>query len=302
MYMRQSLINFFKSTVVLKYTLPNHHLGIDKSIYTTIDNDYCYQVDNDDKLVDLIVNSIVDYSFNDGELVNKDIVKKHFSAIRSRLRYENDDNIDTKEKYGFYGEVLLNLMLRLNFGTNSIIAKGYFYDILAPAENKGFDSFHIIETDNQLQLWFGEVKFHQTYQSALESIFKNIEKAISDKYFFRNLLAMENKQNSLNVVGSKVSEILEELSDDPNVVIADLLQTYSMKLLYPIFILCETPRNYDYTIKSIIDKIRDEYGNKNLSIGFEYDIFFILLPVNDVKQIKMNVIQWIDSKKPLTLL
>ncbi len=113
---------------------------------------------------------------------------------------------------------------------------------------------------------------------------------------------MENKQNSLNVVGSKVSEILEVLSDDPNVVIADLLQTYSMKLVYPIFILCATPRNYDYTIKSIIDKIRNEYGNKNLSLGFEYDIFFILLPVNDVKQIKMNVIQWIDSKKPLTLL
>ena len=56
---------------------------------------------------------------------------------------------------------------------------------------------------------------------------------------------MENKQNSLNVVGSKVSEILEVLSDDPNVVIADLLQTYSMKLVYPIFILCATPRNYD---------------------------------------------------------
>ncbi|MBR6103634.1 MAG: DUF1837 domain-containing protein [Paludibacteraceae bacterium] len=300
--MRQSLINFFKNTVVLKYTLPNQQLGIDKSIYTTIDNDYCYQVDNDDKLVELIVNSIVDYSFNDRELVNKDIIKKHFSAIRSRLRYENDDDIDTKEKYGFYGEVLLNLMLRLNFGTNSIIAKGYFYDILAPEENKGFDSFHIIETANQLQLWFGEVKFHQTYQSALESIFKNIEKAISDNYFSCNLLAMENKQNSLNVVGSKVSEILEVLSDDPNVVIADLLQTYSMKLVYPIFILCATPRNYNYTIKSIIDKIRDEYGNKNLSIGFEYDIFFILLPVNNVKQIKMNVIQWIDSKKPLTLL
>lgn len=300
--MRQSLINFFKNTVVLKYTLPNQQLDIDKSVYTTIDNDYCYQVDNDDKLVELIVNSIVDYSFNDRELINKDIVKKHFSAIRSRLRYENDDDLDTKEKYGFYGEVLLNLLLRLNFGTNSIIAKGYFYDILAPAENKGFDSFHIIETDNQLQLWFGEVKFHQTYQSALKSIFKNIEKAISDNYFSYNLLAMENKQNSLNVVGSKVSEILEVLSDDPNVVIADLLQTYSMKLVYPIFILCATSRNYDYTIKSIIDKIGNEYGNKNLSLGFEYDIFFILLPVNDVKQIKMNVIQWIDSKKPLTLL
>ena len=73
--MRQSLINFFKNTVVLKYTLPNQQLGIDKSIYTTIDNDYCYQVDNDDKLVELIVNSIVDYSFNDRELVNKDIIK-----------------------------------------------------------------------------------------------------------------------------------------------------------------------------------------------------------------------------------
>lgn len=301
--MRQSLIDFFKNTVVLQYKLPNTTLGIGKSIYTTIENDFCYKIfDNDSKLVELIVNSIVDYSYNEQELVNKDIVKKHFSAIRSRLRYEENDDDRTKDKYGFYGEVILNIMLQLIWGTETIVAKGFFYDILSPSENKGFDSFHLIEKDEQLYMWFGETKFHQTYSSALESIFENIEKAISDNYFFNNLLAMESKRYSLNTNNTKIEELLENISDNPEIVIADLVAQYHIKLVYPILIMCNTPRNYDYTIKAIIEKIQNDYNGKNLSLSFGFDLFFILLPVNDVKQIKTDVIQWIENKRPLTLL
>lgn len=303
-YMRQSLIDFFKNTVVLKYKLPNNELGIGKSLYTNVDNDFCYNiVDNDDKLVELIVNSIVDYSYNDNELANKDIEKKHFGAIRNRLRYEEDDDIETKEKYGFYGEVILNLLLQIYYHTSAIIAKGCFYDILSPAENKGYDSFHIIEENNQMLLWFGETKFHQTYSSALESIFENIEKAISSGYFFKNLLAMENKLNSLNIQGSKINELIEEISDDPQITIHNLVTKYNLKLIYPILIICNNTYNtYDTTIKRIIDKIKNDYHGKTLNLGFEYELFFILLPVSNSKQIKLDVIQWIESKKPLTLL
>lgn len=303
-YMRQSLIDFFKNTVVLRYKLPNNELDINKSTYTNVDNDFCYNiVGNDDKLVELIVNSIVDYSYNDNELADKDIIKKHFSAIRNRLRYEEDDDIETKEKYGFYGEVILNLLLQIHFHTSAIIAKGCFYDILSPAENKGFDSFHIIEENDQMLLWFGETKFHQTYSSALKSIFENIEKAISSGYFFKNLLAMENKLNSLNIQGSKINELIEEISDDPQITIHNLVTKYNLKLIYPILIICNTTYNtYDTTIKRIIDKIKNDYQGKTLNLGFEYELFFILLPVSNSKQIKLNVIQWIESKKPLTLL
>lgn len=301
--MRQSLVDFFKDTVVFQYTLPNNSLDIDKSIYTTSSNDYCYKILNEDSnLVELIVNSIVEYSFNETELLNKDILKKHFSAIRTRLRYEENDNQQTKEKYGFYGEVILNLILQLYFGTEAIVAKGFFYDPLKPEENKGFDSFHLIEKDKNIDLWFGEVKFHQSYSSALSSIFVKIEDAISDKYFHKNLLAMESKRYSLNTNNSGIAKLLEEISDEPNVVIADLVEKYKLKLVYPILIMCDTPKNYDYTIKSIIEKIKNDFCGKKLSIGFDYELFFILLPVGNTKQIKLQVIEWIDSKKPLTLL
>ena len=33
--------------------------------------------------------------------------------------------------------------------------------------------------------------------------------------------------------------------------------------------------------------------------SFDYRLFFIFLPLSEVKQIKENVIKWIDSREPL---
>ena len=38
--MRQSVIDLFKNIVVFNYLLP--HESVEKSIYTTIENDFCY--------------------------------------------------------------------------------------------------------------------------------------------------------------------------------------------------------------------------------------------------------------------
>lgn len=300
--MRQSLVDLFKNTIVFKYHLTNTSLGIDKCIYTNVQNDFCYENTNDCKLVEIIYNSIVDYAFNEKDFADEDINDLHFEAIDQRVRIEEEDSDETKEKYGIFGETLLNLFLVNYFGTNAIIAKGYFYDILKPEENKGYDSFHLVETQDYTNLWFGEVKFYKDYKKALDSIFGNIEKAISNKYFIKNLKALTPKKSDIDPKSITIIEIIKRLRKNPDINIVELVNGYNIRLIYPICVICQIDTDYDNTIRKIIDYIKTKLSGKDLSIEIDYELFLILLPINNVKQTKQEVIKWINSKAQLTLL
>lgn len=297
--MRQSLIDLFKQTVVFQYCLP--HGDVQKSVYSTMD-DHCYMCVEDQDLSRIIYNSLIDYAFNENEMQDEDINLLHIEAISQRMRIEEGDDEQTQKKYGFFGEVLLNLMLRIYYSTNSIIAKGYFYDILKPEEPKGYDSYHLIETDENTLLWFGEVKFYESYKLAIKSVFNNIEKAISDNYFKNNLLALTPKRRNLETDSQVINQLILELRKNPQISIAEMVEKHRLQLVYPIFILCNYDINYDTTISSMINHIKEKYSGKNLNIGIDYNLFFILLPVSNVAQIKSQVLQWIKSKQSLSLL
>ena len=298
--MRESVVNLFKEIILLKYKLPNN--DINKSIYSTIE-DYCYKSTDDSELSRIIYNTLIDYAFNENDMnMDMNLESLHTEAISQRIRIEEEDNEDTQLKYGFFGEVLLNLMLRIYYSTNGIIAKGYFYNILNPEEPKGYDSYHLIETSDRTELWFGEVKFYQSYKNALNSIFDNIQKAISDDYFRKNLLSITPQKNNLDTNSVTIKNMIKHLRINPTTSIEKLKNQFAIKLIYPIFILCNSISDYDKTISSIIRNIEKKHSNKSLDIGLEYDLFFILLPVSDVKQIKQQVLQWIKLKQPLSLL
>lgn len=54
-------------------------------------------------------------------------------------------------------------------------------------------------------------------------------------------------------------------------------------------------------LKNAIHNIASEYTRLNIIVpaSFDYRLFFIFLPLSEVKQIKENVIKWIDSREPL---
>ncbi len=299
--MRQSIIDHFKDTVIFKYSLRNDALDIDKSIYSTVD-DKCYTLKSDTDLSLLIYNALIDYAFDECEMTGEDVSELHLEAITQRMRIEDEDDEETQGKYGFFGEVLLNLYLRIIHGTDCIITKGQFYDILSPEEPKGYDSYHLVEDNDDLYLWFGEVKFHQTDDSALKSALDNLEKAISDDYFRKNLLAITHKRRILNVDTPKIKGVVERVRKNPVIQVDTLKSEFDLKLIYPIFIISNSLKDYDRTIKSSIDYIRNNHSGKTLDIGIDYDLFFIFLPVNSVKTIKTKILQWIESNQPLTLL
>lgn len=299
--MRQTLVDLIKSTIIYQYDLPNIDAGIVKTIFST-ENDRCYKASDIDNITEIIYNSIIDYAVNEFEMTGKDLDSLHAGALKNKLKYNPLADHETKIKYGFFGEVLLYSILVVLFNAKPLIARGYFYNPLENAETKGYDSYQLVDNDGNIELWFGEVKFHINHTSGISSVLNNIDKALSDAYLETNVFAIQNHRNNFNIKGSLIDTILDSWEANPSINICDEIKKYNMKLVYPILILYQHDGgDFDANIKKVPDYILNNHTVKAYSLTVPYQVFFILLPLEKVKEIKENVIQWIESKKPLTL-
>lgn len=297
--MRQTIIDLITDTIIHVYDLPHSSTGLGKTVYTT-EVDKCYKAADINKVAEIIYNSIVHYSYNEFELQDKDLQSMHAAALKTKLKYNPAAEETVKIKYGFFGEVLLYSILLLTHKARPIIARGYFYNPLENSETKGYDSYQLVDNGGNTELWFGEVKFHIDYKQAIDSVMSNIEKALSDDYLETNILAMSNHKNNFNINTSPIGKIIEDWEADPEIKICDEIAKHNMTLIYPIFILYQyDDENYEGNIKKISDYITTKHHSKSFTISTPYKLFFILLPLEKVKEIKANVISWIESKKPL---
>ncbi len=297
--MRKTLLDLIENTIIHQYDLPNSLTGVSKTIFS-IDDDKCFKTTNNNDFSEIIYNSILEYSFNEFEIGGKDYDKLHYIALQTKLKYNPTADLKTKIKYGFLGEVVLFSVLYTLFKSKPLIARGYFYNPLENSETKGYDSYHLIENAGQTELWFGEVKFHKNYKAGIKSVFNNIDKAISDNYLQANVFSISNELNNLQWKGSKIETVIEDWKENPYLSIIDEIKKHNMKLVYPVMLLYEEDGSgYDESIKNIPTHIQAEYSSTKYSLSIPYSIFFILIPMKDVKLIKEDVIKWIESKKPL---
>ncbi len=298
--MRKNLLDLIEKTIVYKYDLPNNKVGILSTIFST-ENDKCFTVEDRDALGEIIYNSIIEYSFNEFDLKEKDYLNLHTIALKNKLKYNPEAEESVKKKYGFFGEVLLYSILLVMFKAKPLIARGYFYNPLENSETKGYDSYHLLENnDGGLELWFGEAKFHISHTKAIKSVLDNIQKALSDSYLEKNILEIHNHKNNLNIKGSKMDTVLSNWEMNPNIKISEELKKHNIKLIYPVLLMYEEDeKGYDLNIKKIPEHIEKNYKTSKVSLSVDYSIFFILIPLKSVSETKSNVIQWIESKKQL---
>lgn len=297
--MRKELYDLITKSIVFRYNLPNQNLKINRSIFSNLD-DKCFASMSNDSLAEIIYNSIVEYSFNEFDIVGKDYDKLHAVALKTKLKYNPNAEETTKISYGFHGETILYCMLYAKLNTIPIISRGYFYNPLELAETKGYDSYHLIEQNGVTELWFGEVKFRNTYSSCVNSALDSIEKAISDDYLSSNFLAITNHKNNFNISGSKVETIINQWEQNPIVDIIQEIKKHNIKLIYPIIILYdEGQRGYDKSIENAIKYIEKKYKQKGFHLSIPFSIYFIWMPVSKVRDIKIKVIEWIELRKPL---
>jgi hypothetical protein len=297
--MRQELLDLINSTILFKYELPHAAESIPKTIFST-HSDKCYEVSNRNDLSEIIYNAIIEYSFNEFEIEQSDYNNLHSRAFQERIRFNEDDADATQLKYGFFGEVILHVILKIFFENETIISKGYFFSPIENSESKGYDAYNLIEANSQIELWFGETKFHQSYSQAIDGVLEKIKISLSDNYLKRNLLAIRKNKDNLNTQNSTLQAILDNWQANPNIIIIDELVKHNISLVYPVIILYQqNAGGYDESIKAIPKYIEDHFKVENYDLSIPYSLFFVLMPIENVKAVKTEVLSWIKSKKPL---
>lgn len=297
--MRKSLLDLINSTFIYRYNLPNDQIGIQKSIFST-ENDLCYQIQNNENISEIIYNSIIEYSFNEFDINAKEYSNLHAIALKTKLKYDENASERSKISYGFHGETILYCLLCVMFKAEPIISRGYFYNPLENSETKGYDSYHLVEHDDRVELWFGEVKFRVQYDKGIDSALSSIDKAMSDSYLERNILALVNHENNFNIQGSKIEKVLNDWNQNPSLNIIGELKQHNMKLIYPIIILYEGNKSgFNSSIKSAASYINRKHKTRKYNLSIDYSVYFIFVPMSKVREIKSAVIKWIESKKPL---
>lgn len=297
--MRAALEHLIKETIVFEYELPNVSETIERTIFSSL-NDRCYSTPKTDALAEVIYNSVVEYALNENELNQPDYSALHELALKRRLKYDPEDDDSVQLKYGFFGEVLLYCILYTLFDVAPIISRGVLYNVLEKSESKGFDSYHLIETPEEIHFWFGEVKFHKNHTSAINSALKKINTCISDGYLEDNLLVLCDRCSDVNDSTTKTAKILKEWKKQPRINIKEESQKHGLKLVYPVFLLFdENSKGFHESIKASVKYIKDNYALEKFNTSIPVSIFFVFLPVHDTINIKKTVLKWIEEKKQL---
>lgn len=288
------------SVLVLKrYKLP--YKGIEKSKITTL-QDYCLQAD-DENISKLIYEGIISYAFSSTEIDIKNLDNHQKAALKSRIKYNEEASDETKQKYGFYGEVMLHAILLHFFATNKIIARGHFYSPSSQAEITGFDSYHYYENkNNQIELWFGEAKMYSSFVLALKNVLKEMDKVLSNDYLDKNIRTISNRKNDLeksNVSDLFTSFYYKMLKNELD--FKKEMKENNLKIIFPVFILYDANQNLDYDekISNAINTINKNVENRIIKNEVNADILFVLLPLKSVKEIKRQVIEWIFNQKSI---
>lgn len=300
--MRDALKQALKTAVCLECKLPHAKSGLDKSCLST-QNDICFKNENPQDLAKAIYNGIVEFAINEYEIDYDNLEIEQRKVILRRIRYTQNASITTKLRYGFYGEVLLDLILRCFLNTKVLLARGYLYSPIENSEVKGFDAFHLIENKDKLDLWLGEAKFYVDYKKPITDVLAKLKISLSDGYVHTNLLALIDWQDRFTTSSDRLKNILNMWEANPEINLAQQMTDNNIRITYPIFVAYQKTNSHSFheSVGKCIEHIAAEFKNLNVQIpaSFDYRLFFIFLPLSEVKEIKENVVEWIDSQEPL---
>lgn len=301
--MRASLHRLFGQAISLQYKLPvNTPAGqIPRALIST-SNDRCLKqlVSNQD-IANLIYNGIVEYAYNDFEIDLRDLDNLQLRAFQNKIKYKSSAPESTRIGYGFHAEVLLHLILDYFFHAQKCIARGYMYHPLENGEIKGYDSYLMVEEENgSISLFFGEAKAYISgFRESIEAIFEGIEGDLNDAYLHRNFLAFDNVIEKINP-NSRIPQIIDSWRKNPSINMAVEAAKYNMQLVYPMFVMYDDKgATYEDRILRIINYINSKHPTISSTLTIPHTLFFIFLPVDQCRDIKKQVVEWISLQQPL---
>lgn len=160
--------------------LAGFHIGYESGVWRSTD------------LVKALIRALPDFALNESEKAQL----SHENALRlvaeaARTVYQTDKY----GKRGEFGELLLHVVLKRHFHTLPAISKIYYKD--GPNETvKGFDAVHVVATEDDLELWLGEVKFYKNIRQAIADVVEELKAHAERTYLLNEFHFVRNKIDS----------------------------------------------------------------------------------------------------------
>ena len=177
---------------------------------------------------------------------------------------------------GEIGELLLHICLRQVYGTLPAISKIHFKD--GPNETvKGFDAVHVVDNDDVLELWLGEVKFYRKIGSAISSVCSELQDHCQHDYLRNEFAAILNKVEPCWPLADKLEELL-----DPTVSLDDVFA----RTCFPVLLTYESKVMADYDrasadFRAAFEKeVRKHHGTFSAKVPAELEVHLFLLPLH----------------------
>lgn len=190
---------------------------------------------------------------------------------------------DKYERRGEFGELILHAIVRQVFQSEPAISKIFFKD----ADNdtvKGFDSVHVVNTPDGLELWLGEVKFYKKFSQAVADVVAELQQHLERDYLRSEFLLISNKIDPAWPHADDLKELIHK-----NKPIDQIFKTVTVPVLltYDSTVVggySEHGDEYEAAITSEVTKHLETFAGKTLPDTVR--IRLILLPLEDKKELQ----------------
>lgn len=235
-----------------------------------------------EQLVDYLVDYIPEFALTHSELERIDVrdmrrmLKNAASAIYQSDKYKNR---------GEFGELILHVVIREIYNTIPAISKIYYKD--GPNDTvKGFDAVHIVNKENGLELWLGEVKFYKEINQAINDVVTEIFEHIKRDYLRNEFIAIKNKIDKKWPHAEKLEMLLDpntSLDAVFNQACIPVLLTYDSSVLAKYE---ESSAEYLVEITAEFNKLYERFVDK-ISDKVPLTVHLFLLPLNTKDELTM---------------
>lgn len=193
------------------------------------------------------------------------------------------------DRRGEFGELILHSIIKECYHTTPAISKIHFKD--GPNETvKGFDAVHVLEIDNQLELWLGEVKFYSEISSAIRDVVPEIKLHIVSDYLRNEFIAITNKVDEAFPLKDKLKKLIDpftSLDEIFSAICIPVLLTYNSGTTKDITKFTD---EYIEKIKPELEKIFKTFSDKLGDVKIKIHLF--LLPMKE----KMELTTSLDER------
>jgi hypothetical protein len=239
-----------------------------------------------EQLAEHIIEWLPEFALNEHEF-NALTGSKARRALRAAAK-----TIYTSSKYsnrGEVGEILLHAVIRQEFGSKPVISKVFFKD--APNDTvKGFDAVHVVEAEDGLELWLGEVKLYQDVASAVRDVVEELSQHTRISYPRSEFAAIWRKVDPDHPHRAALERLLAG-----NVTMDAVFERLCIPVLltYDSTIVAahrRTDAAYEAAIMDEFEKYHQRFCNADLPS--EIKIILILLPMDN----KAQLLEHFDAK------